>query len=404
MGTAAFRIACVGAALPAGQVRLLPKSVTLVLAALLLGLLGFAILFGVSYLVYYLVTLPLRREERARLLLAMLDSGFRQGKDAAQTLSEVAQSRDPSLGGRFQELAAFLEQGRPLALALQWVQGYVPRRVCGMLAVGEEVGDVARMLPACRRALTEGRSKTRVGWRYAMFLFFGLSATVVLLAMLRGLSVYVLPPLLAMLRDMNMTPPAIAVLIANSPIVYIALLTAGAVLVFFGVHYIGGPRLPDWMRLGAVGDWLALVAPWHRKRLRRDFSATLAILLDAGVPEERALTLAAKSTGNRVFLRRSAAAVEALAEGHPLTEAVARLDRTGEFRWRLANAAHANATFLEALRGWHDALDAKAFQLEQAFSQWVVAAVVLTNGVVVALIVISVFDALVAITKRHFLW
>ena len=61
--------------------------------------------------------------------------------------------------------------------------------------------------------------------------------------------------------------------------------------------------------------------------------------------------------------------MERLREGVALTEAVQAIDDTGEFRWRLTNAAYGRGGFMAALSGWHEALDAKAYQLEQAASQ-----------------------------------
>ena len=49
--------------------------------------------------------------------------------------------------------------------------------------------------------------------------------------------------------------------------------------------------------------------------MQRDFSTMLAILLDSGVPEPEAVTLAADCTANRVFRQRAARAVEGLQAG-----------------------------------------------------------------------------------------
>jgi type II secretory pathway component PulF len=153
-----------------------------------------------------------------------------------------------------------------------------------------------------------------------------------------------------------------------------------------------------------VADRLAYWLPWRRRRLQRDFSAALAALLDAGLPENEALGLAARATANRVFIRRAEAAVRALGQGEKLTDAVQRLDATGEFRWRLANASHAGSGFLQALSGWHEALDAKAFQQEQTAAQLITAAVVLVYGVVVALVAIAIFGSLVGLIQGAGLW
>ena len=72
-------------------------------------------------------------------------------------------------------------------------------------------------------------------------------------------------------------------------------------------------------------------------------------------------------------------------------------DDTGEFHWRLANATHARGGFLNALRGWHESLDAKAFQQEETTAHAVTTGVVILNGVLVALICTAMFGILLAV-------
>jgi type II secretory pathway component PulF len=130
----------------------------------------------------------------------------------------------------------------------------------------------------------------------------------------------------------------------------------------------------------------------------------LAILLDSGMPEPEAVTLAADCTANGMFQARAARAVEGLKRGQKLTETVQTMDDTGEFRWRLTNACHAHGGFLKTLTGWHQSLDAKAFQQEQAAAHVITTALVLFNGVFVGSIVISVFMMLVSIINAGVLW
>jgi type II secretory pathway component PulF len=156
--------------------------------------------------------------------------------------------------------------------------------------------------------------------------------------------------------------------------------------------------------LKSLSDALNYRLPWRRKRLERDFSVMLAILLDAEVPEEQAVTLAAQSTDNGVFIRRGAVVAQRLCEGMRLTEAVQAFDDTGEFRWRLANAAHGRGGFMAALNGWHEALDAKAYQLEQTASQVITTSFVILNGCVVGLIAIGVFQMLTSVVWEATLW
>ncbi len=137
--------------------------------------------------------------------------------------------------------------------------------------------------------------------------------------------------------------------------------------------------------------------------MQRDFSAMLAILLDAGMAEPEALEMAAGCTVNEQFELRAIRAVEKLKAGQKLSEAVKTIDDAGEFHWRLTNAAHAHGGFSQALAGWNGSLDAKAFQQEQAAAQLITTGLVLVNGVVVGLVVIGIFQALISVIDAN-LW
>ena len=130
----------------------------------------------------------------------------------------------------------------------------------------------------------------------------------------------------------------------------------------------------------------------------------LAVLLDSGVSEPEAVTLAADCTANGVLRRRAARAVDDLRKGMKLTDAIQAMDDSGEFGWRLTNAVHGSGGFLRALAGWHESLDAKAFQEEQAAAHGVTSALVLWNGLFVGAVVISVFMFLISIINVGVLW
>src|SRR5262249_17850716 len=140
------------------------------------------------------------------------------------------------------------------------------------------------------------------------------------------------------------------------------------------------------------------------KRMQRDFSAMLAVLLDAGVPEDRALLLAAESTANQIFVHRAARAVTQLRQGVTLTETMRQFDDTGEFRWRLTNAVQSGRNFFTPLSGWLETLDAKAFQQEQATAQLITTALVLYNGVMVSFFAVFVFRCITVIIEEGILW
>ena len=116
------------------------------------------------------------------------------------------------------------------------------------------------------------------------------------------------------------------------------------------------------------------------------------------------MLLAAASTANRIFIRRAERVVKDLRAGIKLTEAVRWLDDAGEFRWRLRNASEPGAGFFAALAGWHESLEAKAFQQEQAASQTITTSFVMLNGLMVGLVALGIFRLLLALIEAGTLW
>jgi type II secretory pathway component PulF len=184
------------------------------------------------------------------------------------------------------------------------------------------------------------------------------------------------------------------ILVGFEMMVFLALMSVAAI-------YIGGPGLVRWFQFRSVPvvDWITWRIPWKQKKLQRTFSAMLAVLLDGGIPEAVAVRLAGDSTANEICRHRARRVMAALENGVKLDDAVRAFDDTGEFHWRLTNATHAHGGFLKVLRGWHEALDAKAFQQQETATHVLTSGLVILNGLVVALIATSMFGMLVMILK-----
>jgi len=217
------------------------------------------------------------------------------------------------------------------------------------------------------------------------------------------LMVFVVPKFMEVASGMGAGPgPWLFSFLADHFVAFIVL-QAALLLLIWSVEliYIGGPRVRVWFPILEKLDYRL---PWRRRRMQRDFSNMLAVLVDAGVPEAAALMLAADCSANSVFRRRAAQAVEALRQGMKLPDAVQRLDDHGEFRWRLRNALGAPGGFLRALAGWHESLDARAFQQEQAAAHVITTSLVLWSGLFVGAIIVSVFTFLVSFINMGVLW
>ena len=373
---------------------------------------GFALVAVGVWFGMWLVCLPLRRQQSAMLVLQIIENGLGQGHAPEVALRRATATRDSTLGLSIHQLVGWLERGLSLAEALDKVPHLMPRPVAALLQAGCTIGTPAKVLPACRAQLQSavgGVQELLSGlWVQLLFMwpvqlmFIGIFIT------------FALPKIDMMVMEMSEGPAPTflalgLVVLAFHYLVWAEVLLLGLVVADFGARaLLSSSSFPaDWRRMCApllrahavARDWVEWQLPWRRKRLERDFSVLLAILLDSGMPEERAVTLAAEGTANGRFRARAAAVVAELRRGVKLTEAVAGMDDTGEFRWRLTNAAAGPAQFAAALTGWHETLEARAFRQEQVFAQTTGSVLVLVNGLFVGTLAVGIFQMLISLTE-----
>jgi len=353
-----------------------------------------------SVLIHYLLSLPMRRRDRALFFLDLTETVLQRGQPLEQAILAAAENRDRAIGVRFYLVAAHIEGGARLGEALEKVPRFLPPQITAILRAGEKLGDLKKVLPACREVLRVAPDTVRSTMHYMMailLLFAPVACWIICL-----LSVMVIPkfkevaagsgaplwPLTQFVFDNTFW------LVAFEIVVFLALLSVAVI-------YIGGPGLVRWFQFRSVPivDWITWRVPWKQKKLQRTFSAMLAVLLDGGVPEAEAIRLAGDSTANEICRRRARRVMAALEKGIKLDDAVRGFDDSGEFHWRLTNATHAHGGFLSALRGWHESLDARAFQQEEAATHAVASGLVIMNGVVVGLIATAMFGVLIAILR-----
>jgi type II secretory pathway component PulF len=377
------------------------------LAASISCLLLAGVVGGVIFLLHFLFTLPMRRAERARLFLDLLESALKRGQSVEAMILSIAQSRDQTLGVRFHLLAAHIESGLRFVTALEKVPRFLPLQIAAMLRVGEKLGDLRRVLPACREILRDRPAAVRSAMHYMILVVLLFSPVFIFVVMMTA--VMVIPRFKEVAAGMNVTlwpvTTFVFALVDSGWLIgfetILSLLLFGAVLL-----YIGGPQLVRWFQFRGfpLVDWIAWRMPWKQKRLQRTFSAMLAVLLDGGVPEAEAMRLAGDCTANEICRHRAQRVIGALEQGTKLDDAVRAFDSSGEFHWRLTNATHARGGFLSALQGWHEALDAKAFQQEEASAHALTSGLVILNGVLVALIATGMFGILIACVNAALLW
>jgi type II secretory pathway component PulF len=375
----------------------------------------------VAFAVYKVFSGPLRRREQTRLFLDLIEAGFRQGQRPENTLARAAETNDRSLGTRFQRMAARLREGVRLSQALDEVPDLLPPQVAATLRVGGEIGDVRKVLPACRGLLRDVDSQTRNAFNYLVISSLVIMPIMPVLILI--VRVMIFPKFREITNIYTQQPPPVSLLMMQwgGWLAWMQLLLALCLWCWVW-FYVRGPRAYGWVRvdrrkapprpimktplwnfigrpLAPLRDRILYALPWRRRRLQRDFCATLSLLLDAETPEPAAITLAAEATANHVFVKRARRALEDLGAGGQLQAALRRFDTAGEFSWRLANAAAQHGGFRPALAGWMEALEAKAFQQEQTASQLITTGLVVCNGLVAGLIAVGVFAVLISLEQ-----
>jgi type II secretory pathway component PulF len=375
----------------------------------------------VAFAVYKAFSVPLRRQEQTRIFLDVIEAGFRQGRRPEYALAQAAQTNDRALGNQFLQIAALLENGYSLSQAMGEVRNFVPAQVAATLRAGEKLGNLRKVLPACRSLLRDANSQTRNAFNFLVISSLVIMPLIPVLILL--IRIYVFPAFLGMMAGAGELPPPVTLLAMQMAFwVARAQLLLALCLWCWVIFYVRGPRDYGWTLVdgsktaknsilstplwnfigGPLAPWrdrILCALPWRRRRLQRDFCATLSLLLDGETPEPAAISLAGEATANWVFVRRARRALEDLAAGKPLQMALQRFDHAREFSWRLANAAAQHGGFLPALSGWMESLDAKAFQEEQTASQLITTGLVLWNGLVVGLIAMGIFSVLISLQQ-----
>ena len=355
----------------------------------------------ISGVIHFFLSLPMRRRDRTLFFLDLIETALARGQSVEHAILTAAETRDKVMGVRFFLVAAHIESGLKLGEALENTPRFLPPQITAILRAGENLGDLKSVLPACRENLRVAPDSVHTTVHYMVALLMVFAPISIWLMSL--LNVFVYPKFREVAAGMNVPLfPVTTFVLTFTPQMIFFEVALFVLLLISAAFYVGGPGFVRWFQYRSVPvvDWLSWQIPWKRKGLQRTFSAMLAVLLDGSVPEREAVRLAGESTANEICRRRAARVMSALEQGASLSEAVREFDDSGEFHWRLTNATHVHGGgFLRALRGWHEALDARALQQQEAAAQTLTSSLVIVNGIIVALIATGLFGILIAILK-----
>ena len=361
--------------------------------------------FEVVPVVYYLLSVvlvsaglvgicwrPIQRRERVRFFLYLLAQAEESGQSIEQIIISLSKGGEQPLGPQFDRVARHIEWGLmnlPEALARE--PGCLPAQVVAIYKVGHETGDVNMILPVAQENHRENGESVFSGLIYHIIV---LSIAVMIVGILMT---YVIPKFKAIFADMlkpgeHLPEFTMLVLKISDAITITAAALFIPLFLLLGVWFFCEKK--GWL------DTFWLLIPWHRKRLQRDYSRVLALLLDSGVPEEKAIELAAQSTSNRTIKKRARKVIASLQSGMGLTEAIKLMDDSREFQWRLTNALQTDGKFVDSLSGWHQSLSARADRQHRSFASLIEATMILLLGLIIGSIMIGMFLPLIKLMDK----
>src|ERR1035441_9869014 len=127
-----------------------------------------------SITLHFLLSLPMRRRDRALFFLDLIETVVKRGQPVEQAILSAAENHDRAIGVRFFMVAAHIENGARLGEALEKEPRFLPPQVNAMLRAGEKLGDLKKVLPACREVLRIAPDTVRATMHYmvAILLLF----------------------------------------------------------------------------------------------------------------------------------------------------------------------------------------------------------------------------------------
>src|SRR5580658_3159494 len=162
----------------------------------LLALFWYAVLIllpggAFALLIHFLLSLPLLRRDRALFFLDLVETSLDRGQALEHSILAAAETRDRVMGVQFYLLAAHLENGSRFGEALEKTPRFLPPQVNAILCAGEKLGDIKKVLPACREVLRIPADTVRSTMHYmvAILLIFAPVASF----MIWFISVFVVP-------------------------------------------------------------------------------------------------------------------------------------------------------------------------------------------------------------------
>ena len=323
-----------------------------------------------------------------RTLATMLAAGVH----LSEALAFGAESTEgTALGDAVRTVRDAVNQGAPLAVALASHPKQFGALYVALIAAGEE-GGVLERLAANLEESAELRSQLQASLVYPAIL--ACSSGVGILVLL----LFVLPRFQGMIADLGGTLPlSTRLLLGASHIVLGAwwlwlALVAGAAL---WLRAASADAAWQNRRLG----W-PLVGPFEEAWITARLVRALGILLKSGVPVLASLRIAGASVSNVAVGRRLERAEAAVADGAPVSLALA--DVLPPLAVRLLSAGEESGRLPELCESVADTYDAEVRRMLRALVALVEPALVIVFGVLVGWVALAMLQAIYSVNARAY--
>jgi type II secretory pathway component PulF len=339
----------------------------------------------------------LLRRRRARVILAYVAQAVQMNLPISTLLEAAARSETPPVAQRIDRLGDALENGLPVGSAVAIAVPQVPQRVVDLADSAQANGHLPQVLA---RLLDEhyppGRDMCSLGFygSYSLILLLMLSAVIALL------SLFIVPKYEQILRDFNVTEPAVTVAVMSvgqsfAPCVCIFAVVITLIAEGRALRRLLSPTRPRTNPLGSAWDHIAWRTPVLRtlaqNRGLADACEMMAAAVEAGRPVDQTIAQAAQPHLNAVLRDRLRDWGALVAEGLPLGEAADRAQLPALIGGLTGSAVRAGnlSAALRFLAGHYESSFSRAAILFQAAA---VPAVVISLGAAVMAVALALFE------------
>lgn len=354
------------------------------------------------YVIYLLISRPLKKVERAKQVLDIIEYAENKGMAPEQAIAGIYRRGDHRMGKKFDNMAFYVEKGMDMFSSLDTVPGLVPRELTSTLSIGRKTKNIKGLIPLCRELLDRHISRTRGILNYIILpcLFY--------IFILGAFSLFIVPKFQKIYAEMlgEQELPALTNFVFGS-VPWLALvgnIQLWGMVLFIFLFSFGADFTRHFVLEYMTSYLFYYTVPWRRKRIQQSFAVSLATLLDSGVPEQEALKLAAESTANYVMIKLAEEGLAMMQKGASLTEVLSsKFDKTGELAWRFKNSYTAEKNkpnFVKAVTGWGSWLNARAFRQEQLVAHLLSTILIIFSAAFVGMIAFGMFLPLIEIVRN----